>query len=116
MEPIFYEQGGHSLSDAMSWPLSLLSGPLSLSIASVAVVCFGMLLLDGRIRWRRGISVVLGCFLVFGAPTLTRAFDGVNKRPSSASDGSTSPDLKTPSLNTTASEYDPYAGAAVIYR
>jgi type IV secretory pathway VirB2 component (pilin) len=33
----------------------------------IAVAVVGFMMLTGRIEWRRGLTVVIGCFIIFGA-------------------------------------------------
>ena len=42
--------------------------PAGSSLIAVAVV--GFLMLTGRMDWRRGLTVVIGCFIVFGAVSI----------------------------------------------
>ena len=76
-----------------------------------------MLMLSGRLELRRGITVVLGCFILFGASGIAAALTGLageNARPSGlfASDAiQLSSQLQSPV--TPPAAYDPYAGASV---
>ena len=38
--------------------------------AVIAVAIVGYMMLTGRIDWRRGAIVILGCFILFGAATI----------------------------------------------
>jgi hypothetical protein len=74
-------------------------------------------MLSGRLGLRRGIAVVLGCFILFEAAgigaVLTGMAGGKNQSSSSAAPGSGPlSDQLRPSAQTP-SAYDPYAGASV---
>jgi type IV secretion system protein VirB2 len=38
--------------------------------AVIAVAAVGFMMLTGRINWRYGVTVVLGCFILFGAASI----------------------------------------------
>jgi type IV secretion system protein VirB2 len=39
-------------------------------VAVIAVASVGFLMLTGRINWRYGATVILGCFILFGAASI----------------------------------------------
>jgi hypothetical protein len=45
-------------------------GTAATSVAVVSVAAVGLMMLSGRIDVRRGATVILGCFIVFGAASL----------------------------------------------
>ncbi len=47
-----------------------LLGNLATTAAVIAVAVVGFLMLTGRIEWRRGLTVVVGCFIIFGAAAI----------------------------------------------
>lgn len=47
-----------------------LLGTVATDLAVIAVACVGLLMLTGRIDWRRGSVVILGCFILFGAVSI----------------------------------------------
>lgn len=102
------------LARAVAWLEIVALGPVALSVAIIAVGGIGLLLLNGRLALRRGTTVVLGCFLVFGAPViaagLLRNQLSVGER-ISVSEGISSNPLPEPSP--TPKSYDPYAGASL---
>ena len=49
---------------------STLLGNVATSAAVIAIAVVGFLMLTGRIEWRRGIVVVVGAFIIFGAVTI----------------------------------------------
>ena len=46
-------------------------------LAVIAVGATGLLMLTGRIDWRRGAVVILGCFIVFGAASIVAGIRSV---------------------------------------
>ena len=61
----------------VQWLVRLATGELALVIATIAVAIVGLMMLDGRLDWRRGARVIVGCFLIFGASTISAAFMGI---------------------------------------
>ena len=39
-------------------------------VAVIAVASVGFLMLTGRINWRYGATVIIGCFILFGAASI----------------------------------------------
>lgn len=66
--------GPSNLIAPIMWLVSLATGQLAILTATFAVAVVGFAMLDGRLDWRRGAKVVLGCFLLFGAATISSAF------------------------------------------
>ena len=62
--------GSSPLIAALDWVQGTLLGNLATSAAVIAVAVVGFLMLTGRMDWRRGITVVIGCFIIFGAVSI----------------------------------------------
>jgi type IV secretory pathway VirB2 component (pilin) len=62
--------GSSPLIAALSWVQGTLLGNLATTAAVIAVAAVGFLMLTGRMDWRRGITVVIGCFVIFGAAAI----------------------------------------------
>src|ERR1700749_5152517 len=62
--------GSSPLIAALDWVQGTLLGNLATSAAVIAVAVVGFLMLTGRMDWRRGITVVFGCFIIFGAVSI----------------------------------------------
>jgi len=43
----------------------------------IAVAAVGFLMLTGRIEWKRGLIVVIGCFIIFGATAIVSGIRSV---------------------------------------
>ncbi|WP_269713809.1 TrbC/VirB2 family protein [Caulobacter sp. NIBR2454] len=59
--------GSGPILGALQWVQGTLLGNLATTAAVIAVAAVGFMMLTGRIDWRRGVTVVLGAFIVFGA-------------------------------------------------
>lgn len=120
-----YSAGFASLSDAPGssplvaaavWLQETLLGTIATTVAVIAVSWIGMLMLAGRLEIRRGLTVIAGCFVLFGASAIAGGIQstvgggGVNTAyvPPAAA-----PPLQPPPPTRNA---DPYAGAALPTR
>lgn len=56
-----------AIAAAAHWFTALLTGPLVTALLVVAVALFGTGMLFGRLSLRRGMEVVIGCFVLAGA-------------------------------------------------
>jgi type IV secretion system protein VirB2 len=107
--------GSGALVAAVGWLQGTMLGTVATTVAVIAVASMGFLMLTGRIDWRRGATVVVGCFVLFGATSIVGGIRGL------ASDGIEPqaipgyvppPPVVRPSPAPPA-PYDPYAGASV---
>lgn len=62
--------GSGPLVSAVSWLQGTLLGSIATVVAVIAVASVGFLMLTGRINWRYGVTVILGCFILFGAASI----------------------------------------------
>lgn len=62
--------GSSVIVDAVNWLQGTLLGTVATVVAVIAVAAVGFMMLTGRINWRHGASVILGCFIVFGAASI----------------------------------------------
>jgi type IV secretion system protein VirB2 len=62
--------GSSPLLAALSWVQGTLLGNIATSAAVIAVAAVGFLMLTGRIDWRRGLTVIVGAFIIFGAVSI----------------------------------------------
>lgn len=112
--------GSAALVDAAQWIQGTLLGTLATSVAVIAVAWIGFGMLSGRINLQRGATVILGCFVVFGAPVIAA---GLMKMGGTGNSGVVvtapvppSPPPPRPTPTSTPKPYDPYAGASVPIR
>ena len=62
--------GSGVLVSAVNWLQGTLLGTIATGVAVIAVATVGFMMLTGRINWRYGVTVVLGCFVLFGATSI----------------------------------------------
>ncbi len=62
--------GSGVLVSAVRWLQGTLLGTVATVVAIIAVASVGFLMLTGRINWRYGATVILGCFILFGAASI----------------------------------------------
>lgn len=104
-----------SLAGAVDYVVAALRGELATAVAVIAVAVFGMLMLAGRIEVARGGRILIGCALIFGAPTIALALLGA-AQPGPASIRGTPVEPAAPPPRPAPPPYDPYAGASVPER
>ncbi len=63
-------QGASPLLSAVTWMQDSLMGNVATAVAIMAVGVVGFMMLTGRLNWRYGATVILGCFILFGAATI----------------------------------------------
>jgi len=59
--------GSNVIVGALSWMQGTLMGTLATVAAVIAIAACGFMMLTGRLNWRYGATVILGCFILFGA-------------------------------------------------
>ena len=62
--------GSGAIVDAVNWLRGTLLGTVATVVAVIAVAAVGFMMLTGRINWRHGAAVILGCFILFGAASI----------------------------------------------
>lgn len=62
--------GSGVIVSAVRWLEGTLLGTVATVVAVIAVACVGFLMLTGRINWRYGATVIIGCFILFGAASI----------------------------------------------
>jgi type IV secretion system protein VirB2 len=69
--------GSGVILDAVTWLQGTLLGNVATGLAVIAVGATGLMMLTGRIDWRRGATVIIGCFIVFGAAAIVAGIRSV---------------------------------------
>jgi len=62
--------GSGPILGAVNWLEGTLLGTAATVVAVMAVASVGFLMLTGRMNWRYGATVILGCFILFGAASI----------------------------------------------
>ena len=62
--------GAGPIVGALRWLQGTLLGTVATVVAVISVASVGFLMLTGRMNWRYGGTVILGCFVLFGAASI----------------------------------------------
>lgn len=63
-------EGSGVIVGAVNWLQGTLLGTVATVVAVIAIAAVGFMMLTGRVNWRHGAVVVLGCFILFGAASI----------------------------------------------
>lgn len=63
-------EGSGPIIKAVDWLQGTLMGTVATVVAVIAVAVVGFMMLTGRVNWRHGAVVILGCFVLFGAASI----------------------------------------------
>jgi type IV secretory pathway VirB2 component (pilin) len=69
--------GSGAIVAAVSWLQDTLLGTVATTVAVICVATVGLMMLSGRVDLRRGASVVVGCFILFGASSIAAGIRSV---------------------------------------
>lgn len=62
--------GSGPIVAAVDWVRGTMEGTIATTVAVIAVAFVGFMMLTGRMNWKHGITVIIGCFILFGAATI----------------------------------------------
>lgn len=62
--------GSGAIVGAVQWLQGTLLGTVATVVAVIAIAVVGFMMLTGRLNWRYGATVILGCFILFGAASI----------------------------------------------
>lgn len=62
--------GSGPIVGAVQWLQGTLLGTVATVVAIIAIAVVGFMMLTGRMNWRYGATVILGCFILFGAASI----------------------------------------------
>lgn len=62
--------GSGVIVSAVNWLQGTLLGTVATVVAVIAIAAVGFMMLTGRINWRHGAVVIMGCFILFGAGSI----------------------------------------------
>ncbi|WP_294390048.1 TrbC/VirB2 family protein [uncultured Sphingomonas sp.] len=63
-------RGSGPIVAALGWLQGTLLGNVATAVAVIAVAMVGFMMLTGRMNWRFGATVIIGCFILFGASAI----------------------------------------------
>jgi type IV secretion system protein VirB2 len=69
--------GSGPILAALTWMQGTLLGNLATTAAVIAVAACGLMMLTGRMNWRFGATVIMGCFILFGAAAIVSGIRSV---------------------------------------
>ena len=69
--------GSGAIVGALHWIQGTLLGTVATVVAVIAVAAVGFMMLTGRLNWRYGATVILGCFILFGAASIVGGIQAV---------------------------------------
>jgi type IV secretory pathway VirB2 component (pilin) len=69
-QSLFKASGGTPLVEAARWIEGSMMGNIALGLCVVAVAFIGAMMLTGQMQLREGMRVVIGCFVLLGAPVI----------------------------------------------
>jgi type IV secretory pathway VirB2 component (pilin) len=109
---------------AVQWLQDVLLGTVATSVAVICVAAVGLMMLSGRIDFRRAASLIAGCFILFGAASIAAGIQAAAGLAGPGPDGppvfAAIPYVPPPAPPAPPppppSNPDPYAGAAVPSR
>ena len=109
--------GSSVILPAAQWVQGVFLGDIAVAMAIVAVATIGFAMLTGRVDVRRGGTIILGCFILFGASAIANGLRNATQSPETLSSQNVpSPPavFARPARTDEANfGYDPYAGASV---
>ena len=111
---LFAARPADPLGDAVDWMTGTLLGTVATSACVIAIAFVGFQMLGGRLPVRRGLQVIVGCFLLLGAPLVAASLSGAwqrNAAPPVPPPATEQPD--NPRGDLPPADYDPYAGASL---
>jgi type IV secretory pathway VirB2 component (pilin) len=68
--------GSGPIVAALGWLQGTLLGNVATAVAVMAVAAVGFMMLTGRMNWRLGATVIVGCFVLFGAGAIVSGIQG----------------------------------------
>ena len=69
--------GSGPIVAALGWLQGTLLGNVATAVAVMAVAAVGFMMLTGRMNWRFGATVIIGCFVLFGAGAIVSGIQSV---------------------------------------
>lgn len=111
---MFDRTAGSPLVDAVNWLSGALLGSVATILCVLAIALVGLMMLSGRLPVRRGFYVVIGCFLLLGAPLVAVTFTGLwQQSPPASPPIVVAAEPVEPRADLPPANYDPYAGASL---
>jgi len=113
---LFEPSHAQAFGATADWLQEVLSGSLATALGIVAISLVGLSMFQGRLRIKRAAFVVLGVFLLLGAPMISAGIIGNLHQALPAITNTTvasPPAIPPPKPALSPNPFDPYAGASV---
>ncbi len=109
------QRGPDPIEGALAWFEGLLFGEAALALCVIAVALIGAVMLSGRLPLRGSARVILGCFVLLGAPLIASNFVAGTRETRSATDlpQPIAVQHKPAREELPPANYDPYSGASL---
>lgn len=114
-QSLFEVGGGAPMAESARWIEGMMLGEIALGVCVIAVAFIGALMVTGRLPLREGARVVIGCFVLLGAPKIAAGFVGGGSGVIVPSDlpPRVAAQAESPRTDLPTANYDPYAGASL---
>jgi type IV secretory pathway VirB2 component (pilin) len=114
-QSLFEAGGGAPMAESVRWVEGTMLGEIALGICVIAVALLGALMLTGRLPLREGARIVVGCFVLLGAPVIAAAFvkggNGVSQ--TAEPEPPVVAQIENRRSELPPANFDPYAGASL---
>jgi len=118
--PLVDPPGSSVVVAAVAWLQGTLLGSVASIVAVIAIASVGLMMLSGRVNIRYGLTVILGCFILFGASTIAAgimaSLSGSDQVARAEAPPTPPPMVAAPPAPPPPANRDPYAGASVPSR
>lgn len=113
-QSLFETGGGTPMVESARWIEGVVLGEIALEVCVIAVAFIGALLLTGRLPLREGMRIVVGCFVLLGAPVIAAGVLEISASPFTAARPTRQTGVQ-PALRPELprASYNPYAQASV---
>ncbi|MDP2129910.1 MAG: TrbC/VirB2 family protein [Methylophilaceae bacterium] len=113
-QSLFEASGEAPMAESARWIEGVMLGEIALGVCVIAAAFIGALMLTGRLPLREGVRIVVGCFVLLGAPLITAGF--VQGRGGVIEAAGLPPfavQIENSRSNLPPADFDPYAGASL---
>lgn len=105
---------GSALVSALIWLQGTLLGTVAAGLCVIAVAVVGLMMFEGRLPVKHGARVMIGCFVLLGAPVIASGLMGAVQGGGAAPPPKAPPATELPAREELPpADYDPYAGASL---
>lgn len=110
---LFEHSGAEPLGEVSAWLTGTLLGDLATGICVIAIAVVGLTMMSGRLPVRDGLRVVIGCFILLGAPVIAAELMGSSEPGEPLIRLPVSEAMPDRRGDLPPASHDPYAGASL---